>query len=103
MYQSVPRAHMSQRSNKPVSHQLPLVPVCDALSAHFKDAHNNDISPEDVVVLVPPHPLSVISSQKRFLNQQHIKWIAENILTTATQYAKLPVTGERLFWVPNSK
>src|SRR4051794_33349663 len=94
---------MSQRPNKPASHTLPPVPICDTLSAHFKNAHNNDISPNDVVVLVPPHPLSVISGQKRFLNQQHIKWIAENILTTATQYSKLPVTGERLFWVSNTE
>ena len=46
-------------------------------------------------------PTSVVMGQKRFLTQAHIKWAVNNVLIKATKYARLPVSGERIFWVPN--
>lgn len=89
-------------STKQALPPLPPTPRLDALSAHFKAAHNNDINPDEVVVLVPPDPGSVASGQKCYLSQAHIKWVCEHALPTATKYAKLLVTGERVFWIPKA-
>src|SRR3954470_23156868 len=85
-------------------HLLPLPPLphSDALTGALK-LSNNDINPNDVVILVPPDPSSVVSGQKRYVNASHIKWVVTHVLTTATKYAKLELTGERIFWVPNAE
>src|SRR4051812_48613999 len=80
---------------------LPPLPNSTALNDVLSQG-SNDVNPADVVVLIPPDPNSVVSGKKRYVNATHIKWVVNNVLTTATNYAKLELTGERIFWVPNA-
>src|SRR5690242_8939120 len=77
---------------------LPPLPNTDSLVAHF-NASNNDVAPEDVVVLDVPN---TINGVRRNLNNTHMRWIKNNLFTTATKFARIEQTDERIFWVPNT-
>src|SRR4051794_8542522 len=84
---------------------LPLLPpilACNIINLSLKDT-SSDINPDKVVVFVPPDPSAVLKCHKRYVNAAHIKWIVNNIITTATKFVKLELTGECIFWVPNAK